>query len=184
MVLNKLKGVLVALALVVAALAGGGGYLLPTHAGGQGTGLTIPLQAGGEKKSADEDFNKTILAMEAKYWEAVRKFDVDALKMIYADDFLHFSARGRSDKAANLEVANRLGNDNITFRDVEIVRLNRDGAVITYRLDCDTVTRDGAVTFRWRDHRVSHTWARRDGRWVLVFSQMTQMPTAGAGARR
>jgi RNA polymerase sigma factor (sigma-70 family) len=183
MFLNKLKGVLVALALVAAVLAGGSGYLLPAHAGQKGPALTIPLKTGGENKSADEDFNKTILAMEAKHWEAVRTFDVDALKKIYADDFLHFSERGRSDKAANLEVAKRLGNDNIKFRDVEIVRLNKDGAVITYRLDCDTVTRDGTVTFRWRDHRLSDTWARRDGRWVLVFCQMTQLPTAGRGAR-
>jgi hypothetical protein len=184
MFLNKLGGVLVTLALVVAVLAGGGGYLLPTHAGGQGTGLTIPLKTGGESKSPDEDFNKAILAMEAKFWEAAMTFDADAMKGIYADDFTAFSERGRSGKAANVEATKQFRSANPKFRDVEIVRLNQDAAVITYRVDVDALTRDGAVVIRVRDSRMSNGWARRDGRWVLVFSQMTQMPAAGRGARQ
>jgi hypothetical protein len=183
MFLNKLGGVLVTPALVVAALAGGGGYLLATHARGQGTKLTIPLKAGGENKSADEDFNKAILALEAKFWQAAMTFDADAMKGIYADDFTAFSERGRSDKAANVEATKQLRSANPKFRDVEIVRLYQDAAVITYRVDVDALTRDGAVVIRVRDSRMSNGWARRDGRWVLVFSQMTQMPTAGRGAR-
>jgi RNA polymerase sigma factor (sigma-70 family) len=181
MFLNKLKGVLATLVLVMAVLAAGSGYLLPSHAGEKGPELTIPLKTEGQKKSAVEDFNKTILAMEAKYWEAVMKFDIDALKKILGDDYLLVSERGRSNKEANVEVAKRLRLVDPKFRNVEIVRLNKDGAIITYRLDCDTVTRDGTVTFRWRDHRLSHTWARRKGRWVLVFCQMTQMPEVGRG---
>jgi RNA polymerase sigma factor (sigma-70 family) len=178
MFLNKLTGVLGVPILVAAVLLGGGGYLLTSHAQEKVTELTIPLKVVDKKKPADEDFNKTILALEAKMWEAVRNFDADALEKLYADDLICFSERGRSDKAANVEVAKRLGDTNIKFGKVEIVRLNKDGAVITYILDCDTVTRDGTVQTRWRNNRVSDTWARRDGRWVLVFSQMTQMPSA------
>jgi hypothetical protein len=181
MFLNKLKGVLATLVLVMAVLAAGSGYLLPSHAGEKGPELTIPLKTEGQKKAAVEDFNKTILAMEAKYWQAVMKFDIDALKKILGDDYILVSERGRSNKEANVEVAKRLGLEDPKFRNVEIVRLNKDGAIITYRLDCDTVARDGTVTFRWRDHRLSHTWARREGRWVLVFCQMTQMPKVGRG---
>jgi RNA polymerase sigma factor (sigma-70 family) len=176
MFLNKLKGVLVALVLVVVVLARGSGYLSPTRAEGQKPELTIPLKTDGNKKPADEDFNKTILALEAKMWQAVMKFDTDALKQIYADDYVAFSERGRSDKAANVEVSKRLGDINFKFRNVEIVRLNKDAAVITYQYDCDTVDRAGRVLVRWRNNRLSNTWARRDGRWVLVFSQMTKMP--------
>jgi RNA polymerase sigma factor (sigma-70 family) len=183
MLLSKLTGVLVVPVLVAAVLLGGGSYLLTTHAQEKVTGLVIPLQAEDKKKPADEDFNKTILALEAKMWEAVRNFDADALEKIYADDFIAYSERGRSDKAANVEVARRLGDTNIKFRNVEIVRLNKDGAVITYILDCDTVTRDGTVQTRWRNNRASHTWARRDGRWVLVFSQMTQLPDPDGPSR-
>jgi RNA polymerase sigma factor (sigma-70 family) len=176
MFLNKLKGVLLALALVLAVLAGGGGYLLPTQAGEKGAELIIPLKTEFKKKAGDEDFNKTILAQEAKYWEAMIDFDTGALKKILADNYVLVSERGRSDRAANLEVSKRLGLARPKFRNVEIIRLNKDGAIITYRMDCDTVTPDGTVTFKWRDHRVSNTWARQDGRWVLVFTQMTQMP--------
>jgi RNA polymerase sigma factor (sigma-70 family) len=183
MLLNKLKGVLVAVALVVAVLAGGGGHLLRTHAGEQGTELTIPLKTEGEKKPADEDFNKTILAMEARYWEAAMKRDAEAMSKFYADDYICFSERGRSDKAANVAADKQFRSANPKFRNVEIVRLNKDAAIITYRFDVDALTHDGTVAIRVRDSRVSNGWVRRDGRWVMVFSQMTQMPSVDRGAR-
>jgi RNA polymerase sigma factor (sigma-70 family) len=184
MLLNKVKGVLVALALVVAVLAGVGGHLLRTHAGEQGTKLTIPLMKTDEKKPVDEDFNKTILAMEARYWEAAMKRDAEAMSKFYADDYLCFSERGRSDRAANVAADKHFRSANPKFRNVEIVRLNKDAAIITYRFDVDALTRDGTVAIRVRDSRVSHGWARRDGRWVIVFTQMTQMPSVDRGARR
>jgi hypothetical protein len=65
---------------------------------------------------------------------------------------------------------------NPKFRNVEIIRLNKDAAIITYRVDVDAATSDGVVRIRVRDSRMSNGWALRDGRWVMVFSQMTQMP--------
>jgi RNA polymerase sigma factor (sigma-70 family) len=181
---NKLRGVLGALALVAAGLVGGGSYLLPARAAGQRTELVIPIKAGDEKKAGDDEFNKAILAAEAGFWEAAIKGDVEAMKKIYADDFTAFSERGRSDKAANVGATKTYHSVSPKFRDVEIVRLNKDAAIITYRVDVDAATRDGAVVVRVRDSRMSNGWARREGRWVMVFSQMTQMPKGGPGARR
>jgi len=155
---------------------GGSGYLLPTHAGEQGTELTIPLKTQDANQSEEADFNKTILAMEAIFWEAAMKFDADAMQKIYAADFTAFSERGRSDKAANVEATKQYRSAKVKFRNVEIVRLNKDAAIITYRLDQEALTRDGTVVVRLRNSRMSNGWARRDGRWVLVFCQMTQMP--------
>jgi RNA polymerase sigma factor (sigma-70 family) len=175
MLLTKLKGTLAGLILVVVVFLGGG-YLLPTRAADKGKELIIPIKMEGEKKEADEAFNKEILATEAKYWEAAMKFDADAMAKLYADDFVAFSERGRSEKAVNVEMTKRLRNGNIKFRNVEVIRLNKDAAVITYRMDSDVFDRAGGVVVRYRDTRMSNTWVRRDGRWVLVFCQMTQMP--------
>jgi RNA polymerase sigma factor (sigma-70 family) len=179
---NKFRGVLVALALAGVALVGGGSYMLPTRAAEQGAELVIPIKAGDEKKAGDDQFNKAILAAEARFWEAAMRGDVEAMKAIYADDFTAFSERGRSDKAANVEATKTYHSVGPKFRNVEIVRLTKDAAVITYRIDVDAATRDGAVAVRVRDSRMSNGWALRDGRWVLVFSQMTQMPKGAPGA--
>jgi len=178
---NKLRGVLLMLALV-AVLAGGGSYLLPTRAAENGKELVIPINAGDETKSGDDAFTKAILAAEAGFWEAAIKGDAEAMKRIYADGFKTFSERGRSDKAANVEAAKIYHSVNPKFRSVEIIRLNKEAAIITYRIDVDAATRDGNVAIRVRDSRMSNGWARRDGRWVLVFSQMTQMPEGDPGA--
>jgi RNA polymerase sigma factor (sigma-70 family) len=172
MFLNKLKGMMVVLALVVAVLIGGSGQLLPTRAGGPGAELTIPL------KTPEEDFNKAILAMEARYWEAAMKRDPEAMSKLYADDYVCVSERGRSDKAANVAADKLFRSANLKFRNVEIVRLNNDAAIITYRLDVEALGPDGNVRIRVRGARASHAWARRDGRWVMVFTQMAQMPPA------
>jgi RNA polymerase sigma factor (sigma-70 family) len=176
---NKLRGVLVMLALVTV-LAGGGSYLLPTRAADKAAELVIPIKADDEKTSGDDEFNKAILAAEAGFWKAAIKGDAEAMKRIYADDFTAFSERGRSDKEANVEATKIYHSVGPKFRNVEIIRLNKDAAVITYRIDVDAATRDGAVAVRVRDSRMSNGWALRDGRWVMVFSQMTQMPKGAA----
>jgi hypothetical protein len=177
MFLTKLRGTLVGLIVVVAVLVGGG-HLLSTRAADKGKELIIPIKTDEDKKDPDEAFNKEILQMEAKFWEAAMKFDADAMAKLYADDFVAVSERGRSEKAACVEATRELRSANLRFRNVEIVRLNKDAAVITYRMDSDVFYRNGTVHSRWRDNRMSNTWVRRDGRWVLVFSQMTQMPSA------
>jgi RNA polymerase sigma factor (sigma-70 family) len=181
---NKLRGVLVALVLGVTVLAGSSSYLLPARAAEQGTELVIPLKTGDEKKSGDDEFNKAILAAEASFWEAALKGDAEAMKKIYADDFIAFSERGRSDKAANVEATKTYHSVNPKFRNIEIVRLTKEAAIITYRIDVDAATRDGTAVVRVRDSRMSNGWALRDGRWVMVFSQMTQMPKDDRGASR
>jgi RNA polymerase sigma factor (sigma-70 family) len=180
MLTNKLRGVVVALVLV-AVLVGGSSFLLPTQAAEQGKELVIPLKTGDEKKPGDDEFNKAILAAEAGFWEAAIKGDVEAMKKIYADDFAAFSERGRSDKPANVEATKTYHSVNPKFRNVEIVRLNKDAAIITYRIDVDAATQEGTVAVRVRDSRMSNGWVLRDGRWVLVFSQMTQMPKGDRG---
>jgi hypothetical protein len=182
MLLNKLKVVAVGLTLVVAVLVGGSGSLLPTHAGEKGTELTIPLKTEYKKKSGDEDFNKTILALEARFWEANMTSDTGALEKIYADDYVCFSERGRSDKPANIAAKKQLRTGKVQFRDVAIVRLNKDAAVVTYRADRTVQSRDGTFLFERRNCRISNAWVRRDGRWVLVFCQETQLPTVDSGA--
>jgi hypothetical protein len=150
--------------------------LLRIHAGEKGTELTIPLNEQDTNKSEEPDFNKTILALEAKFWRAAMKFDADAMQKIYADDFTAFSERGRSDKAANIEATNQYRSANVKFGKVEIIRLNADAAIVTYRLDQNVYARDGSLVVTQRNCRASNSWARRDGRWVFVFSQITQMP--------
>jgi RNA polymerase sigma factor (sigma-70 family) len=167
MILNKLRGVLVALVLVSAILVGGSSHLLPTQAAEKGIELVIPIKTGDDTKSGNDEFNKQILAAEASFWEGAMKGDVEAMKKIYADDFTAFSERGRSDKAANVEATKTYHSVNPKFRNVEIVRLNKDAAIITYRIDADAATRDGTVVVRVRDSRMSNGWRGEtgDGSW-------------------
>lgn len=54
MLLNKLKGVLAALVLVVGLIALGSSFLPPNHAAEKATGLAVALNTGDEKKPADD----------------------------------------------------------------------------------------------------------------------------------
>jgi RNA polymerase sigma factor (sigma-70 family) len=178
MLLKKLQ-VLVVLVLVVTVLVGGSGQLLPTHAGEKRRELTITLKTE-QQKTRDEEFNKELLAMEARLWEGHQKCDARALEKIYADDYVAFSERGRSDKRANLAALTVVRTGKVTFRDVQVVRVTKDTAVVTYRADRTVLTPGGTLLFERLDCRISNTWVRRDGRWVIVFCQETQLPTGKA----
>jgi hypothetical protein len=116
--------------------------------------------------------------MEARMWEGHMKADAGALEKIYADDYAAFSERGRSDKPANIAALKLVRTGKVKFRDVEVVRLTKDAAVVTYRADRTVLTPGGALLFERRNCRISDTWARRDGRWVIVFCQETQLPAS------
>ena len=93
-----------------------------------------------------------------------------------ADDLVTVSGVGRYDKAALLEASKRLHGADWTRRDVEVIRVSADVAIVTYVYDCTVLRDDGTVVQTPKDRRLSMTWAKRKGGWVMVFSHETILP--------
>jgi len=91
--------------------------------------------------------------------------DIAALKALIADDFLEFGASGKTWTATDVREA--LGAESprdVPMEDFAVARIATGVALVTYR------SRDP------RHARRASIWARRQGRWQMVFHQGTLVP--------
>jgi hypothetical protein len=108
-------------------------------------------------------------------WEACAKGDWKVHQTLLAEDYLGFSGLyGRCDKRADVEGVKRRRYSDWTIRDIDFSRVSKDVAILTYVYDCEV--REGTTTEHYRNHRVSFTWAKRDGLWVVVFAHDSVLP--------
>jgi RNA polymerase sigma factor (sigma-70 family) len=119
-----------------------------------------------------DNLKKQLLELDELWW----KGDVETLRRLAADDLVTVSGVGRYDKSALLAAARHRHPVDGVRRDVEVIRVSKDVAVVTYRYDCQVVLRDGTLFQNCRDRRFSMTWVNRKGRWVVVFAQETILP--------
>jgi hypothetical protein len=167
--LTKLKFAMTIL-LACAALAAGGGTLVWQSGAAESPGQESRRERVQAKRQ--DDFKKTILDLDERWWKA----DVEGLRTLAADDLITVSGVGRYDKAALLEASKHRHAADWTRRDVEVSLVSEDVAIVTYVYDCDVLLDDGSLFQKCRDRRLSMTWARRKGGWVLVFSHETILP--------
>jgi RNA polymerase sigma factor (sigma-70 family) len=169
MLVTKLKTVSIGV-LVIAFLGFGGGVLAWNLRASEDP----PRRAGNEMtpKGKDENLKKRLLELDELWW----KGDVDTLGKLAADDLITVSDVGRYDKASLLEAASNRHAADWTRRDVEVSRVSRDVAIVTYRYDCKVVLSDGTQVQNCRNRRLSRTWVNREGGWVVVFVQVTILP--------
>lgn len=132
--------------------------------------------AGADPKREAENLKTTVLNLEARLWAAGTRYDADTIQKMYAEDFVAFSKDGRSDRAANVQATKETRSANIKIGAAEVVRVNDHAAIVTYTASWRIHGKDGTLVQERRNHRISNCWARRDGRWVLVFSQELVLP--------
>lgn len=168
MLLNKLKAVTISVLLIALLGLGGGAFAW------RGLAAEYPGRQAGKETTPgkDDDLKKKLLELDEQWW----KGDVEMLRKLAADDLITVSGVGRYDKAALLEASKNRHAADWTRRDVEVSRVSKDVAVVTYVYDCKIVLSDGTPVQNCRDRRLSMTWVKRDGGWVVVFSQETILP--------
>jgi RNA polymerase sigma factor (sigma-70 family) len=141
-----------------------GAGLLASHAQ---TTRPAPKQV----KEDDDRLKETLLALDEQMWDASTKGDTKVHDKLLAENYLSiWAVDDRTDRATALETAKRYRYSDRTMRDVEVVRVGKDAAVLTYVCSYK-VSVDNEEPRALPERRVSTVWAKRDGGWVLVFSQ-------------
>jgi RNA polymerase sigma factor (sigma-70 family) len=163
MLLTKLKSA-TAVLLMATLLCGAG--ILALHAK---EGKKEPVST---KQAKDDDkLKETLLELDKQLWDASTKGDTKVHEKLLAENYLSIWAiDDRSDRAASLETAKRYRFSDRTMRDVEILRVSKDAAVLTYVCSYK-VSVDNEEPRALPERRVSRVWGKRHGRWVVVFAQ-------------
>ena len=101
-------------------------------------------------------------------WEAVKAKKMTLLKERIADDYMEVSDNGVFTKADVLEAVPEIQFIDYSLTDFRTVALNKDACVITYKVEQHW-------TYKGQKGPVhvfaSSAWARRGGKWYVVFHQ-------------
>ena len=125
----------------------------------------------------DEDPGSAVKALERKWQRALVNKDVDTINDLLARDFVATSSTGRvGSKSTLLNAIRRDKNEykSADARGMSVRMLGPRVAVVTGIATESGTTPDGR-TFR-NSRRFTDTWMLRNGKWVCVASQATEVP--------
>jgi ketosteroid isomerase-like protein len=120
---------------------------------------------------ATKTIEKDLIALEKRFWQAIKDGDVDAAVDLADDDCIVAGPQGveRIDKATFATMMKNAPGKLLDFEigdDIQVRQLNKDVAVLAYTVH-EQLTVDGKpITL---DAAESSTWIRRDGRWACAM---------------
>lgn len=132
--------------------------------------LALPVVAFAQ----DDEFEKAVLADEAKMTKSWNAHDTASVDALVDDGFRGITSRGRVISKKDMLQAVKLNSEGSTDIDEQHVAIYRDTAVYTARVTDHFKPAKGApAVIRTR---VTDIWVRREGKNVLVASQETRVP--------
>jgi hypothetical protein len=117
-----------------------------------------------------------IIVKEKEIWDKIKTKNMDALGSMLADDFIYVSGDGVSDKAGTINGLKGIDFTDVSFSDWKTIMLDKDAAVVTY-----TVTAKGTNNGQpipATPLRAASAWVNRNGTWVGVYHQETEIKEA------
>jgi uncharacterized protein (TIGR02246 family) len=120
---------------------------------------------------ANETIERDVLALERKYWQALKDEDVDAVVDLTDDPCLVVGAQGvgrleASTFAAMMKNASWTILDFAIGDDVQVRVIGDDFALVAYSVHEDLTVDGEPVSIDAAD---ASTWVRRDGRWLCAL---------------
>lgn len=123
-----------------------------------------------------QQLKATLLALEKEYCDAAGKRDWKVAEKLLADDFFYANSAssGRADKALTIAAVKRRIYSDMNMRQIQVRRISKDAAIVTYVYDCK-VEESGQV-WTYRNHQTTRVWTQKDGQWLLIFSEDYILP--------
>ena len=121
---------------------------------------------GSEKADAPEKLEDTLLGLEKKSWEALKKDDHREAADQLADDFLAVIDGQRMTRKELLDMLADYRVKDYTLTEFKLARQSADAAVISYRVKVSfTYKGEAGEDTAW----ATTAWAKRNGKWVSVL---------------
>lgn len=156
------------LLLVASLLAAAGCAAPPTNR------ETAPTSnSAAETKSSAPLSEADAIAKEKQAWDAIQKKDYDAFGNMLAADQIYVGSDGIYDKAGTINGVKSFEPSQITFADWKFVPIDKDAGIIVY-----TVTvkgKNNGQEIPETPTRCSSAWVNRDGKWVSIYHQETEV---------
>ena len=109
-------------------------------------------------------------ALETEILDPSVRGDPERLDILLADELVEFGSSGRVyDKEMLIDMMTSESSAEVAIKDFQVRALSPGAVLVMYR----------SVGGAGREARRSSVWARREGRWEMVFHQGTRITGAG-----
>lgn len=119
-----------------------------------------------------------ILNLTLDSWNAAGRRDSSMAEKLLAEDYFGIYSTsagvGRSDKGTTVAGAKRRRYFEPSLRDIDARWIGKDAAIVTYVYDCKV--EEGGATQTYRNHQATEVWTRKDGEWLVSFSNDFILP--------
>ena len=128
-----------------------------------------------EAKSTPGISEADLTAKEKQVWDAVERKDYDAFAAMFDSDYIEVNNIGVLDKAATLAATKKVTLSDVSFSDWKMLPIDKAAVLITY-----TASFKGSFEgkpFPSTSVRASSAWVNRDGKWLSIYHQETDVAT-------
>jgi hypothetical protein len=161
------KGILLVLSVAIALCA------FPQTATQAQGGTASTTESARRSGATSQHTAEALIRLEKEDWEVAKKKEWKTYDRLLAEDFVWVDASGViAGRTPVVRYLSDLDLHEYTLADVQVTMVRKDIALLTYK-----VTQRGAFrgqTLPSTPSYVSSEWVRRGGRWVNVFTQMTE----------
>ena len=118
------------------------------------------------------------IAREKQVWEQIKNKDVDGFANMLAENMIYVSNDGVYDKAGTVKGVKELTLTDVSLSDWKVVTLDKDAAVVTYTVS--STGSAGEQPIPSTPMRASTAWLNRDGKWLALYHQDSEIRQAPA----
>ena len=134
--------------------------------------------APGRKVSAARKLEEAAIAREKSLAEAEKRHDWESISRHLADDFVEIAGNGKLyTKAEVAQYFPEVRVQEATLDNFRVLQLGPDAVLLFYTADAQATFQGQPIPGR---NYVSSYWARRAGKWRMVFHQATPIPEEGS----
>jgi len=116
----------------------------------------------------DEALQRQIMAKERQELDCLKTGDYAQFAGLLAEDAVFVDAHGSANKDAVVRNTKDFRLQEYTIEDPAFVRISKDSALMTYKITETGVSHGRAFS---ATVYVSALWAKRNGKWLCLFSQ-------------
>jgi RNA polymerase sigma factor (sigma-70 family) len=167
MLLSKHKTAVVVFLVALLGLGGALGWTGRAAEGGLGLQQSSPERP--DAKRDDDNLRNTLLALDKHCREAAGRGDWQEYQKFLPAGYLGVESVNKCDQRGNVEAVKHYRPAEWQIRDVDVFRVGKDAAVLTYIYSCKVFSPDGRLLQTRRNHRSTSVWVQRNGGWVTVF---------------
>ncbi|HMF56162.1 MAG TPA: nuclear transport factor 2 family protein [Pyrinomonadaceae bacterium] len=143
-----------------------------TAPGPANTNVTTNANTAATPKAAAVSDSDAI-AQEQKVWDAIKNKNFDGFAAFLDEQQVEVTDTGVNNKAATVNDVKKLVVTDMTFADWKVIHANTDAYVITY-----TATLKGSYDghdFPLSSARASSAWVSRNGKWMAIYHQQSDV---------